>query len=551
MDDVRWDVPGAGLWTLDLSHCLGSMTPIMQHVQSSGMRTGMRELFAEYGIPLDTMDVRFVNGYFYTRLRPLLAPDRNATKPPPAIVLKLAFKLHPELRRRAKQAEVTLATRPWREAIRYWEDTEREAFERENLALQDVDLATLGTEALGAHYEAVLGALLRGYHRHFVLHGYDLGPIGLLLVSARGWGIAPDEVVPALQGASPSTSEPARIMSRLRAEVAASGTEPATLEDVRAQSPATAKEVDDYLRYRGARVFSRYDVDGLTVAELPGVILAAILEGRDAHGTHDPEAVAASLRARVPEADRAEFDDLLTEARFAMDLRDDNGPTTAEWRLGLLRATLLEIGRRLTERGALADPEHAFELEPGEVLPLLRGGSMPAAATVAERAERRRWLSTLTPPSTLGTPEPEPPASAFPPATGRLVDVVQTVIALLGTQARDSGLRGTGVGAVPFRGTVRKATTPEDAITSLEPGEVLVVPFTTPAYNVVLPLVGAIVTIEGGPLCHAAVLARELGLPAVVGAAGAMDQLCDGMTVEVDPVAGEVRIVERAPTGVR
>jgi pyruvate,water dikinase len=121
------------------------------------------------------------------------------------------------------------------------------------------------------------------------------------------------------------------------------------------------------------------------------------------------------------------------------------------------------------------------------------------------------------------------------------------VLALLATQPRDEGLHGTGVGAVPYRGRVRKALSPEEAISTLEPGEVLVVPFTTPAYNVVLPLAGGIVTVGGGPLCHAAVLARELGIAAVVGASGAVDQLADGMLVEVDPVAGEVRILERQP----
>ena len=49
-------------------------------------------------------------------------------------------------------------------------------------------------------------------------------------------------------------------------------------------------------------------------------------------------------------------------------------------------------------------------------------------------------------------------------------------------------------------------------------------------------------TEEGGPLSHAAVIARELGLPAVIGALGAME-LPDGATIEVDPKAGLVRVV--------
>jgi pyruvate,water dikinase len=105
------------------------------------------------------------------------------------------------------------------------------------------------------------------------------------------------------------------------------------------------------------------------------------------------------------------------------------------------------------------------------------------------------------------------------------------------------GLTGTGVGTEVYRGRVLRATNPEEAIARIEPGDVLVVPFTTPAYNGVLPLAGAIVTVHGGPLCHAAVLARELGIPAVVGAADAFTRLTDGATAEVDPVAGTVRLL--------
>ena len=78
---------------------------------------------------------------------------------------------------------------------------------------------------------------------------------------------------------------------------------------------------------------------------------------------------------------------------------------------------------------------------------------------------------------------------------------------------------------------------------TIEPGDVLVAPFTTPAYNTVLTIAGAIVVEEGGVLCHAAVMARELEIPAVIGAQGAMTRIDDGAMVEVDPVAGRVRVV--------
>ncbi len=542
MSDVAWEAPAPGSWELDLAHCLGSMTPIVQQLQGEGFTNGMRELFATYGMPADTIDARFVNGFFYTRLRPLIGANRAATRLPPKPILKLAFALHPELRRRRRRAERALVERPWRDVIQRWNDHERAELEGENLALQDIDVGSLDEAGLARHFEEVLAAATRGYHRHFVLHGYDLGPIGLLLIRCEEWGIAGREVLPALLGASPSTSEPARILARLRGDIKRAGVRPASLEEVRAISPDIAEEVDRYLRFRGMRVFSRYDLDGVTVGELPEVVLATILSGAEEASTDEAELAAAAVRQRVPLDERSEFDDLLTEARFAMNLRDDNGPTTAEWRLGLLRRALLEVGRRLVSTGRAERAEDAFELDAKEVESLLVKGEGPTRQELSRRAELRRQLGRLTPPARLGPVEVDPPLDVLPAAQAKLLKAVRTVMTLLARTETDDGLSGTGIGTDTYRGPVRRAGTPEEAIRSIEPGDVLVVPFTTPAYNAVLPLAGALVTSQGGPLCHAAVLARELGIPAVVGVADALDRLEDGAEVEVDPIEGQVRL---------
>src|SRR4029079_1468438 len=102
-------------------------------------------------------------------------------------------------------------------------------------------------------------------------------------------------------------------------------------------------------------------------------------------------------------------------------------------------------------------------------------------------------------------------------------------------------LHGTGICTRPYTRVVRRAASTEAAIAPLAPGEILVVPFTTPAYNVVLPLAGAIVTAEGGPLSHAAVLARELDLPAIIGASGALG-LAKGATITVAPRTGKIAV---------
>ena len=232
-----------------------------------------------------------------------------------------------------------------------------------------------------------------------------------------------------------------------------------------------------------------------------------------------------------------------------MDLRDDNGPITAEWPTGLLRLGMLEAGRRLAASGRLHDHQHIFELDRHELPAMVATGAGPTAAQVAERATTRAHFKTLDPPRTLG-PEEQPPAlSALPQALAKTVALVETVIAELGMadhppDAEGARLTGTGIGATAVVGRARVAESAEEAFDVLEPGDLLVTRTTSPAYNMVLTMVGGLVTAEGGPMCHAAVLSRELNIPAVVGAADAMIAIPDGATVEIDPTTATVKVID-------
>jgi pyruvate,water dikinase len=119
--------------------------------------------------------------------------------------------------------------------------------------------------------------------------------------------------------------------------------------------------------------------------------------------------------------------------------------------------------------------------------------------------------------------------------------LVETVAHLEAPEER-APLAGVGIGTTTYRGRARVAASPADVLDTMEQGDVLVTQFTTPAYNTLLFVSGAVVCEEGGVLSHAAIIARELGIPAVVGAAGAMAMIRDGDTVEVDPVTGFVRL---------
>jgi pyruvate,water dikinase len=73
-------------------------------------------------------------------------------------------------------------------------------------------------------------------------------------------------------------------------------------------------------------------------------------------------------------------------------------------------------------------------------------------------------------------------------------------------------------------------------------GDVLVTESTTEAFNILLPLLGAIVTDAGGLLSHSAIVAREYGIPGVVGTRDATQVIADGARVRVDGDAGEVTV---------
>ena len=77
----------------------------------------------------------------------------------------------------------------------------------------------------------------------------------------------------------------------------------------------------------------------------------------------------------------------------------------------------------------------------------------------------------------------------------------------------------------------------------LRSGDVLVTATTTEAFNIVLPLLGAIVTDAGGLLSHAAIVSREYGIPGVVGCRDATSRIADGTRVEVNGSTGEVRVL--------
>jgi pyruvate,water dikinase len=126
----------------------------------------------------------------------------------------------------------------------------------------------------------------------------------------------------------------------------------------------------------------------------------------------------------------------------------------------------------------------------------------------------------------------------------RVLDVVMQLMFQPRAPERQgtSQLRGFGVSPGVYEGPARVIRTIAE-LPEIQSGEVLVASSTGPSFNVALPLIKAIVTERGGALSHPAIVAREYGLPGVVGCPGATTAIRTGMRVRVNGGTGEVWIV--------
>jgi len=195
------------------------------------------------------------------------------------------------------------------------------------------------------------------------------------------------------------------------------------------------------------------------------------------------------------------------------------------WVLGAIRIAALEADRRLIRREpSLARSNEipsVFFCTVDEILAVLRGENRAIARVVElRRAEHARDLARPDPPTTfVGRPS------------------LVRLEALGGPL-----LQGHGAAPGVVVGPVRILASPEEAA-RLKPGEILVTRTTDVGWTPLFLAAAGVVTELGGPLSHAAIVARELGVPCVVNAAGATVRLREGAIVRLDGGAGVVEIV--------
>lgn len=536
--ELEWTPPGPGSWTLAADHYPRPITathrafmPIWSEASTSIMGD----------LPIDGVRMEAVNGFPY-----MTVLGDSPGKVPPPWVMAIMARLVPSLRRSERRLREWMRDRPWIDGVDEWHRTLRPAAVARLRALAAVDVGGLDEAGLADHLLAVRAEWATDARLHISLGRHDMLPTCVFVAGLLEDGVDVSTAMSLLAGSSPVSGGGSPELDRLRGVL---GGDLLERVDAAGLAPELDEALQEYLTMHAWRLVDGYDVDGPCLIENEDLILrrinAAPLPARTASSSLESE-----VRAALPRDRAATFDTDLAEARACYGLRDDNGHILISWSTGLLRRAMLQAGATLASAGSLEDPTLAIEATPEELADALRSVAPIDEAGLRGRRQRRSNLRAADAPKHLGG-APSPAPAGIPGALGKVMRAFG--IAELGTDPPEEPLTGFGIGSGHYEGTARLVLGAGEGLDRFEPGDVLVTPMTSPSYNGLLAIAGALVCDTGGVLSHAAVMARELALPAVIGTGDATCRIDDGAGVAVDPEPGTVTVLapaerEQAPS---
>ncbi len=536
---IDWPDPGMAMapWTQDRMHLPEPVTPMSawwaQHF-AAGFSAGL----AENSVPLGVQTAR-LNTYFYMAIAPNVPPEQM-----PAMEATAENHLKAGMVsfwQRWENEWLPEIKQSWAE----WSAFDLRAADNDQL-IERVDRAIRLYERLWTiHFVLLMPAFvgLSGFQDLYAdlfpgrgaLDAFRLmrGMDNMSLETGRKlWELSrvakADPQVREVLETSPSSEVPPRLeafpsgrdfMARLRdflnfygkrSDTVQELADPSWLEDPR---PA----IDNL------KAYIRQDED-------PAVAHQRLTEERDRLVSEAREAIKG-----YPETVRGQFEALLAAGQSASRVQEDHNFWIDQRVLHEIRQLCLEFGRRLAERRQLRTPTDIFMLSMDEARDLLKSGADGTGVAASRRAEMDRWRQ-VTPPPMVGTDYGPPPDSPLSRAMGRFFGAPSPATGLA------SELRGNPGSPGNVTGVARVILNLKDG-GRLQQGEILVTPTTAPPWTPLFATAGGIVTDIGGALSHCAIVAREYGIPAVVGVAGATAAIKDGSTIEVDGDTGLVRIV--------
>ena len=307
--------------------------------------------------------------------------------------------------------------------------------------------------------------------------------------------------------------------------------------------PEGSSQFDDgfvrFLDEFGCRGPNEWEGSSETWGTKPELALAAIACMRAASDENSPRAqqdrlvverenAVADARSRLGRATRFQFDKAL-RASTALSQGRERSKTTIVRALHGNRLVQRELARRARERGG---PEELADMWLVTDTELRRYVASPGdfMGAIDERRAQRDFLNSLVPPFVFEGSMPSPDTWERRDAPVEVAKV---------------GMSLTGIAGCPgiARGRARVVLDPLDP-RGLGPGDVLVAPITDPSWTPLFVPAEAVVVDVGAEMSHAIIVARELGIPAVVSVTGATRSIPDGALLEVDGDTGVVKVLE-------
>jgi phosphoenolpyruvate synthase/pyruvate phosphate dikinase len=526
---VTWKDPNDAklVWRRDDAHVTQVITPLAIEYTRQGANYGMRRRDEELDSPV-LMRLESFNGRNYSGSQALRPPDELAARQKELVLKRrsLARRLPrdwderylPELNEHyAWMRTLSLDRSSAQEATSSWDDLWR----RHRRAWRIHMLVTTGAYAvmdeLAETYEALVG-------------GAQADAFALTQ------GLAP--TLQQLENDLHDLTEAARTSPKVAEAIGGAS----ALNDLRTLDAAFARRVDEFLRRHGEAGASGDHFGSVAWADDPTLLMRAVAQRLRTSGA-DPRGRHAGLRARANDIaaharkvlagrrqDLARFEEVLAAASTA-------GPLTEEHNYWLDRRNHANMGRatrtfgaRLVRDGVIRDREQIFLLYVDEVRDALRE-PRDLETLIAERQKEQADWERMEAPETIGKQDAGPPVKTAP------------IWHLLFRAEQDDpsrALRGAPASAGTARGPARLVRNLEE-FAKFRRGDVLVCQSSNVSWIPLFTNAAAVVTEVGGPLSHAAVVAREFGIPAVVGTSVALSTLVDGEPLEVDGSAGIVR----------
>ena len=358
------------------------------------------------------------------------------------------------------------------------------------------------------------------------LDGMESAEVGLALRDLACWAAAAPKVRDILLAHPPEPTAP------LWGEVAGALQKTATGQMFWAR-------LKTFLEQHGHNSLHEFELAFPRWCESPGYVLAALQNHLRADQVVGSDEVLRSQRAVRREAEREMRGALrwgLRRLLFELSLRlaqsystyRENAKYYFVKAYSQLRQAYLALADALVAKGMLDEPADLFFLTHSQVCALTEGGmSLAEVRTcVGERRAAQSYYQSVEPPSAIEQ-SPDGRHRAV------LADLPSPSVTL------------KGLGASPGRVTGRARVVLDPSRSArLEPGEILIAPATNPAWSPLFLTAGALVTEIGGLLSHAAIVAREYGVPAVLNVPGVTARIRNGQLVTVDGELGIVQVLE-------